>query len=226
MRASDWNALTCWPGSYLTIARSGESLAVIGDLAGQHPVYWRAEATGTWWSTSAAALAALDGAPFDPAVLAAHLALAQPDVLGQRSLFRAVSRVPTGHLLLVTPDGANTVRYEPVNYQPLNLPDAAPRVRAEGNPYLTMAGLRPDLWAPGHSTPATAAVIQQDGVIVADHRDSPSLTVLRAWLAEWESAGRPAPEVHPPLLARREDGQGPVGWDLRLAGAPETCAGP
>ncbi|MEU8723503.1 albusnodin/ikarugamycin family macrolactam cyclase [Streptomyces antimycoticus] len=130
VRARDWAALTRWPGSYLTIARSGESLAVIGDLAGQHPVYWRTEGTGTWWATSAGALAALDGAPFDPTALAAHLALAQPDVLGQRSLFRAVSRVPTGHLLQISPDGANIIRYEPVNYQPMSLPDAAPRVRA------------------------------------------------------------------------------------------------
>ncbi|MGW7691670.1 albusnodin/ikarugamycin family macrolactam cyclase [Streptomyces asiaticus] len=130
VRARNWAALTRWPGSYLTIARSGESLAVFGDLACQHSVYWRSEGTGTWWSTSAGALAALDGAPFDPTALAAHLALAQPDVLGRRSLFRAVSRVPTGHLLLITPDGANTIRYEPVDYQPISLPDAAPRVRA------------------------------------------------------------------------------------------------
>ncbi|WP_432011546.1 albusnodin/ikarugamycin family macrolactam cyclase [Streptomyces cucumeris] len=130
VRTRGWAALTCWPGSYLTIARSGESLAVIGDLAGQYPVYWRTEGTGTWWATSAGALAALDGAPFDPTALAAHLALAQPDALGQRSLFRAVSRVPTGHLLLMTPGGATTVRYEPINYQPVSLPDAAPRVRA------------------------------------------------------------------------------------------------
>lgn len=130
VRARDWNALTRWPGSYLTIARSGESLAVIGDLASQHPVYWRAEGAGIWWSTSASALAVLDGAPFDPTALAAHLAVAQPDVLGQRSLFRAVNRVPTGHLLLITSGGASIVRYEPVNYQPMSLPDAAPRVRA------------------------------------------------------------------------------------------------
>ncbi|MGO4426640.1 asparagine synthase, partial [Streptomyces sp. MCAF7] len=124
VRARDWNTLTRWPGSYLAIARSGESLAVIGDLAGQHPVYWRKEGAGIWWSTSAGALAALDGAPFDPTALAAHLALAQPDVLGQRSLFRAVNRVPTGHLLLITSGGASIVRYEPVNYQPVSLPDA------------------------------------------------------------------------------------------------------
>ncbi|MEU0844927.1 albusnodin/ikarugamycin family macrolactam cyclase [Streptomyces sp. NPDC005962] len=130
VRAGEWHALTRWPGSYLTIARSGDSLAVIGDLSGQHPVYWRTEDAGTWWSTSAGALAALDGTPFDPTALAAHLALAQPDVLGQRSLFRAVSRVPTGHLLLITPGGASTVRYEPVQYRPMSLPEAAPRVRA------------------------------------------------------------------------------------------------
>ncbi|MEU5239809.1 hypothetical protein ACH4UR_31435 [Streptomyces lydicus] len=90
VRAKRWRALTRWPGSYLTIARSGETLAVIGDLADQHPVYWRTDGAGTWWSTSGAALAALDGAPADPTALAAHLALAQPDALGQWSLFRAV----------------------------------------------------------------------------------------------------------------------------------------
>ncbi|MFI9206288.1 albusnodin/ikarugamycin family macrolactam cyclase [Streptomyces sp. NPDC053048] len=130
VRAKDWRALTRWPGSYLAIARSGEVLAVIGDLAGQHPVYWRPEAAGTWWSTSAGALAALDGAPVDPTALAAHLALGQPDALGQRSLFRTVSRVPTGHLLLITPEQTTAVRYEPADAEPVSLRDAAPIVRA------------------------------------------------------------------------------------------------
>ncbi|MFI0155870.1 albusnodin/ikarugamycin family macrolactam cyclase [Streptomyces lydicus] len=130
VRAKDWRALTRWPGSYLAIARSGEALAVIGDLAGQHPVYWRSDGAGTWWSTSASALAALDGAPVDPTALAAHIALAQPDVLGQWSLFRSVSRVPTGHLLLITPEGADAVRYEPAEYAPVDLREAAPTVRA------------------------------------------------------------------------------------------------
>ncbi|MFF7024601.1 hypothetical protein ACFY97_26785 [Streptomyces klenkii] len=57
-------------------------MAAIGDLAGQHPVYRRTEGAGTWWSTSAAVVAALDGASADPAALAAYLALGQPDVLG------------------------------------------------------------------------------------------------------------------------------------------------
>ncbi|MEU6330522.1 albusnodin/ikarugamycin family macrolactam cyclase [Streptomyces sp. NPDC047049] len=130
VRSESWRALTRWPGSYLTIARSGDQLAVLGDLAGQHPVYWRTDGAGTWWSTSATALAALDGAPVDPTALAAHLALAQPDVLGQRSLHRSVSRVPTGHLLLIGPQGAGALRYEPAEYEPVELRDAAPRVRA------------------------------------------------------------------------------------------------
>ncbi|MFD8613759.1 albusnodin/ikarugamycin family macrolactam cyclase [Streptomyces sp. NPDC059631] len=130
VRAKDWRALTRWPGSYLTIARSGEAWAVIGDLAGQHPVYWRTESAGTWWSTSAGALAALDGAPVDPTALAAHLAFGQPDVLGQRSLFRTVNRVPTGHLLLIRPEQSAAVRYEPAEYTPVNLHEAAPIVRA------------------------------------------------------------------------------------------------
>ncbi|SEB31742.1 albusnodin/ikarugamycin family macrolactam cyclase [Streptomyces melanosporofaciens] len=129
VRAQKWRALTRWPGSYLTIARSGATLAVIGDLAGQHPVYYHAEASGTWWSTAASALAALDGAPVDATALAAHLALAQPDVLAARSLFRGVRRVPGGHLLLIGPDAVGTDRYEPVAYPSVDLRQAAPVVR-------------------------------------------------------------------------------------------------
>lgn len=130
VRAKDWRGLTRWPGSYLVIARSGETLAVIGDLAGQHPVYYRGDIPGTWWSTSASALAALDGAPVDRTALAAHVAFGQPDVLAARSLFRTVVRVPTGRLLLITSQGARTERYEPVAYLPTELRQAAPTVRA------------------------------------------------------------------------------------------------
>ncbi|MER5973649.1 albusnodin/ikarugamycin family macrolactam cyclase [Streptomyces sp. NPDC002055] len=130
VRSGDWRALTTWPGSYLVVARCGETLAVIGDLSGQHPVYWRTEHSGVWWSTSATALAALDGAPVDTVSLAARMAFGQPDVLGMRSLFRSVNRVPTGHLLLVTPARASAVRYEPVEAEAVDLRDAAPTVRA------------------------------------------------------------------------------------------------
>ncbi|MFJ4010878.1 asparagine synthase-related protein [Streptomyces sp. NPDC090026] len=99
-------------------------------MAGQHPVYWRSHGGTLWWATSALALAALDGAPVDPTALAAHLALAQPDVLGQRSLLRCVNRVPGGHLLLADPSGARTVRFEPAAYESVDLPVAAATVRA------------------------------------------------------------------------------------------------
>ncbi|GAA0907680.1 lasso peptide isopeptide bond-forming cyclase [Streptomyces thermoalcalitolerans] len=130
VRARDWRALTRWPGSYLVIARSGETVAVIGDLAGQHPVYYRTDTTGMWWSTSASALAALDGAPVDATALAARLAFGQPDVLADRSLWRGVRRVPGGHLLLLSPNGAVVERYEPVSYPEADLHEQAPVVRA------------------------------------------------------------------------------------------------
>lgn len=130
VRAKGWRALTRWPGSYLVVARGGETLAVIGNLAGQHPVYYRTDAAGTWWATAASALAALDGSPVDVTALAAHLALGQPDVLAGRSLFRGVRRVPGGHLLLLGPGGAAVERYEPVSYPRVDLREQAPMVRA------------------------------------------------------------------------------------------------
>lgn len=82
---------------------------------------------------------------------------------------------------------------------------------------LTMAGLNPDLWAIGHTTTTSAAAIQQDGTILADRSDSPSLEVLRGWLAAWESAGRPAPETYTPRLVRQDLADGQDGWALRLS---------
>ncbi|MGD9482900.1 albusnodin/ikarugamycin family macrolactam cyclase [Streptomyces sp. TRM70308] len=130
VRARDWRALTRWPGSYLVVARSGETVAVIGDLAGQHPVYYRTDAAGTWWSTAASALAALDGAPVDGIALASRLAFGQSDVLAGRSLFRDVQRVPGGHLLLLGPGGTVVERYEPVSCPRVDLREQAPVVRA------------------------------------------------------------------------------------------------
>ncbi|MBD0742193.1 hypothetical protein BG418_11945 [Streptomyces sp. CBMA152] len=80
---------------------------------------------------------------------------------------------------------------------------------------LTMAGLTPNLWAIGHTAATTAAVIQQDGTILADRPNSPPLTILHGWLKQWEQAGRPAPETYTPALVRADEGYG--GWDLRLS---------
>ncbi|MEV4443761.1 asparagine synthase-related protein, partial [Streptomyces sp. NPDC049577] len=52
------------------------------------------------------------------------------DVLAERSLFRAVRRVPPGHLLLIGPEGARAERFEPAAYPPAGLRQQAPAVRA------------------------------------------------------------------------------------------------
>ncbi|MFH8993217.1 protein-L-isoaspartate O-methyltransferase [Streptomyces sp. NPDC017940] len=100
---------------------------------------------------------------------------------------------------------------EPYQGSMLDWPSWRTFAAAQADPQLTMAGLRPDLWAIGHSTPSAAAVLQQDGLILADRADSPSLATLRTWLTAWEDAARPAPETYNPTLIRSLD-----GWDLRL----------
>lgn len=101
---------------------------------------------------------------------------------------------------------------EPYAGEEIDLPSWRTFAATRGDHRLTMAGLSPDLWAIGHTTTTTAAVIQQDGTILADAPDSPSLTVLREWLQQWEEAGRPAPATYTPALIRTGD-----GWDLRLS---------
>ncbi|MDT0447769.1 protein-L-isoaspartate(D-aspartate) O-methyltransferase [Streptomyces hesseae] len=80
---------------------------------------------------------------------------------------------------------------------------------------LTMTELKPDVIGLGHSTRNTAAVIQQDGTVIADATDSASLTVLRGWLAAWEYVDRPGPDAYTANLVPDMDGDIP-GWDLRL----------
>ncbi|WP_206282695.1 hypothetical protein [Streptomyces barkulensis] len=86
-------------------------------------------------------------------------------------------------------------------------------VAAVGGMHLTVTEIAVDELGLGHSAPGSVAVIRQDGTILADAPDSPSLTVLRGWLAAWEAAGRPAPETYQPSLVRDEE---QAGWALRL----------
>ncbi|WP_030422668.1 protein-L-isoaspartate(D-aspartate) O-methyltransferase [Streptomyces sp. SCSIO 75703] len=120
------------------------------------------------------------------------------------------ARTSLGHLL----EDAHT---EPYDGPEVGWPSWRTFAAALGDPGLTMAGLCPELWAIGHTTATTAAVIQQDGTILADRPDSPSLAILRGWLRRWEAAGRPAPESYTPALVRVAGGEGPAGWDLRLS---------
>jgi protein-L-isoaspartate(D-aspartate) O-methyltransferase len=101
---------------------------------------------------------------------------------------------------------------EPYTGAELDWPSWRTFAATRGDHRLTAAGLTPDLWAIGHTTTTTAAVIQQDGTILADRPDSPSLAVLRDWLKQWEAAGRPAPAAYTADLADAGD-----GWNLRLS---------
>ncbi|MFE7115520.1 protein-L-isoaspartate O-methyltransferase [Streptomyces sp. NPDC057654] len=101
---------------------------------------------------------------------------------------------------------------EPYTGVEIDLPSWRTFAATRGDHRLTTAGLSPDLKAIGHTTTTTAAVIQQDGTILADAPNSPSLTVLRDWLTQWEEAGRPVPATYIPTLVRTEG-----GWDLRLS---------
>ncbi|MFP8886761.1 protein-L-isoaspartate O-methyltransferase family protein [Streptomyces mangrovi] len=85
---------------------------------------------------------------------------------------------------------------------------------AVGGMHLTAAEVAVDELGLGHSVPGSTAVIREDGTILADAPDSPSLVALRGWLAGWENAGRPAPETYTPALDR-DDAAG--GWHLRLS---------
>ncbi|MGX1851051.1 protein-L-isoaspartate O-methyltransferase family protein [Streptomyces sp. NPDC055299] len=104
---------------------------------------------------------------------------------------------------------------EPYSAEEVDWPSWRTYAASLADPQLTMAGINPDLWAIGHSTPTRAAVLQQDGTIVADGPDSPSLSVLCDWLTAWENAGRPAPETFTPTLVSHGD-PGLTGWNLRL----------
>lgn len=126
--AGRWRELTRCPGSYLVIARVRAMTAVLGDLAGLHPVYYRYGAGGVWWATAAAPLAAAHGQGPDPAMAAAAMVFPQPGLFPGRSLFAEVHRVPPGCALLLDQDRATVEPYE-VAVDPLPLAEAAERLR-------------------------------------------------------------------------------------------------
>lgn len=99
---------------------------------------------------------------------------------------------------------------------PLDWPSWAAFTAVMGDPQLSIAALRGETRGIGHTTATSAAVLQTDGVIIADSPHSPSLTALRTWLHRWEHAGRPAADVLTPTLIPN-DADGCPGWDLRAA---------
>ncbi|MEZ0067773.1 hypothetical protein ABIA32_003789 [Streptacidiphilus sp. MAP12-20] len=100
--------LTLWPGSYAVVLQQGPRVAVLGDLAGVHPVYHTPWCGGTAYATAALPLADLIDSPVDRVHLAARLAFPDaPEGVGDTSAFTGVRCVPPGQALSVragTPD--------------------------------------------------------------------------------------------------------------------------
>ncbi|AEM88726.1 protein-L-isoaspartate O-methyltransferase family protein [Streptomyces violaceusniger] len=88
---------------------------------------------------------------------------------------------------------------------------------ATGDPHLTMAGIDGG-FAIGHSEPGGHAAVlhKEHGLIIADAPDSPSLTVLRSWLEQWQREGT---TQLTPRLVTGEQTSANTGWHLRLTRA-------
>ncbi|MFG1995292.1 protein-L-isoaspartate O-methyltransferase [Actinoplanes sp. NPDC048988] len=107
--------------------------------------------------------------------------------------------------------------------QPLDWRSLTAHLAATGDPQLSVITARGQDRGIGHSTPESAAAILDDGTLIADRPDSPSLATLRTWLTSWENAARPGPDRYTTTLTPTGDHQ-PSGWDLRLhAKNTDTC---
>jgi protein-L-isoaspartate(D-aspartate) O-methyltransferase len=115
--------------------------------------------------------------------------------------------------LLLHPGYTEVYEHAPIDWRSWNAYTAA-----QANPQLSMVSLRGDMRGIGHTTPGSAAVIQTDGVILADSPQSPSLRALHGWLQQWEHAGRPATDAFISILTTADDD--PPGWDLRILHPP------
>ncbi|MCE7081430.1 methyltransferase domain-containing protein [Streptomyces sp. ST2-7A] len=101
-------------------------------------------------------------------------------------------------------ESAGEVPWKPVQYW----------AAATGDEGLTVARLDAGMVF-GHSTSGSAAAFTQDGRIIADAPDSPSLAVVRGWIEGWRAAGCPSRGDYRPVLVPAEGPDG-TGWDLRL----------
>lgn len=88
---------------------------------------------------------------------------------------------------------------------------------ATGDAHLTMAGIHGG-FAIGHSGPGGRAAVlhKEQGLIIADAPDSPSLAALRTWLEQWQQEG--AAQLTPRLVPGEQTGTN-AGWHLRLTRA-------
>lgn len=123
-----WAGALQLPGSYLTLARHGDTQRVIGDRAGVHTVYWCHEGSLVLWSTSSTVLASyLLSSPSMPRLLAG-MTLSGVDHLADAGYYDGVRRIPPGQALELTPGHPpRTVSVHRADVT-TNLVDAAPAV--------------------------------------------------------------------------------------------------
>ncbi|MCX5401314.1 albusnodin/ikarugamycin family macrolactam cyclase [Streptomyces sp. NBC_00102] len=100
-RAGDLGPAVRLPGAHLSLMWADGELRVAGDRAGVIPVYWLRHDGVLWWSTAAAALAALAGTGANLPVLLADLTLTGVDTQSGQAHFEGVRRVPPGHTLIL-----------------------------------------------------------------------------------------------------------------------------
>ncbi|GGU40488.1 asparagine synthase-related protein [Streptomyces violascens] len=98
VRASRWDQLTRWPGSYWVVAGNGQQRFVCGDLAGIRAVYYTLHGTETAW----ASMPELLGRPLAPdlPLLAARLTAGEHH-WPHRSPFEGIRMLPGGFGLLL-----------------------------------------------------------------------------------------------------------------------------
>lgn len=124
-----WEHTARLAGNYVALVRHGTTVWVFGDRAGTHPVYWVADDELVWWSTSATALAALNGRTPDYGRLLTALTVRGVDHLGDSSLFSGIHRVPPGAALVLAPGRPPRTVPVPGRRENLTLADAAPVLR-------------------------------------------------------------------------------------------------
>ncbi|GAA2531082.1 hypothetical protein Ahu01nite_094800 [Winogradskya humida] len=115
--------------------------------------------------------------------------------------------------LLLNPGHTEVYEHAPIDWRSWNAYTAA-----QANPQLSTVSLHGDVHGIGHTTPVSAAVVQTDGVILADSPRSPSLHALHGWLRQWEHASRPTADAFTPILTAADED--PSGWDLRILHRP------
>ncbi|GAA3348776.1 hypothetical protein GCM10020358_68510 [Amorphoplanes nipponensis] len=114
---------------------------------------------------------------------------------------------------------------EPYDRQPLDWRSWHTYAATLADPHVSLVALRNQIRGLGHTTATSAAVILTDATVIADSPHSPSLHILRDWLARWEQAARPAADVFTTALLPHYGSDLP-GWGLKASYQPREQTQP